>query len=121
MTRGIGSHPYNSLREADNSLHVTVADAAGVKAELNGSGAPLHLCAMSALRAALRPPEAAPAAIDPRTGRPFGDHGPAALAIEFAVDRVDGPGEGEDFLRAWREGSLDEWPEFYEFLTEQGA
>lgn len=53
----IGRHlaTFNLFREADNSLQVTVADANGVKAELNGSGAPLHLCAMNALRAALRP------------------------------------------------------------------
>jgi hypothetical protein len=51
----IGRHlaTFNLFREADGSLQVTIADAAGVRAELNGSGAPLHLCAMNALRAAL--------------------------------------------------------------------
>lgn len=58
---------------------------------------------------------------DPRTGRPLGDHGTAVQAIDFALEHCNewGPGEGEDFLRHWREGSLDEWPEFYEWLKEQ--
>jgi hypothetical protein len=48
---------FNLFREPDKSIHVTIADASGVRDELNGSGAPLHLCALSALRAAeeLRP------------------------------------------------------------------
>lgn len=59
--------------------------------------------------------------IDPRTNRPFGDHGTANQAIEYALEHVDGPGEGEDFLRAWREGDLEEWPEFYPWLSKQEA
>lgn len=51
----IGRHlaTFNLFREADGSLHVTIAEANGVREELGGSGAPLALCAMSALRSAL--------------------------------------------------------------------
>lgn len=57
--------------------------------------------------------------IDPRTGRPNGDHGTALEAIEFAIALADegGPGDCEDFLRRWREGDLGEYPEFYEVLA----
>lgn len=61
------------------------------------------------------------AAIDPRTGRPLGDHGTAVDAINFAVDEVpfgECP-EPDTFLRAWREGDLEEWPEFYEWLAKE--
>lgn len=44
---------FNLFRESDNSLHVTIAEARGVREELGDSCAPLHLCAMNALRAAL--------------------------------------------------------------------
>jgi len=57
--------------------------------------------------------------IDPHTGRPLGDHGTAGQAIEFALDKTDYYHEMDDFLRAWREGDLGEWPEFYEWLAEQ--
>lgn len=53
---------------------------------------------------------------DPKTGRPFGDHGPAQAAIDFLLDHRQAPGEETEFLRAWREGDLDEWPEFYSWL-----
>jgi hypothetical protein len=54
LTPSIGRHlaTFNVFREADHSLHVTIADARGVREELGESGAPLHLCAMNALRAA---------------------------------------------------------------------
>lgn len=52
--------------------------------------------------------------IDQRTGRPFGDHGTSSEAIEYALDAF-WPG-GIEFLSAWRDGGLDEWPEFYEWL-----
>ncbi len=58
---------------------------------------------------------------DPRTGRPLGDHGTAAQAIEYALEvipRSDCP-EPDTFLRAWREGDLEEWPEFYDWLRTQ--
>lgn len=38
--------------------------------------------------------------------------GTALEAINFALDSVDGPWEKMEFLRAWREGDLEEWPEF---------
>lgn len=56
--------------------------------------------------------------IDERTGRPFGDHGTANQAIDFVLD---GPGdfyEAGEFLSSWREGDLDEWPEYYLWLKE---
>jgi hypothetical protein len=51
----IGKHlaTFNLFREADHSIHVTIADARGVQNELGNSGAPLHLCAMNALRQAV--------------------------------------------------------------------
>lgn len=51
----IGKHlaTFNLFREADYSLRITIADARGVKDELGDSGAPLHLCAMNALYAAI--------------------------------------------------------------------
>ncbi|MEQ1950962.1 hypothetical protein ABMA59_06045 [Mesorhizobium sp. CN2-181] len=57
--------------------------------------------------------------IDPRTGRPIGDHGTAIQAINYALDveRDD----REAFLRCWREGDLEEWPEFYAWLAKQDA
>jgi hypothetical protein len=58
-------------------------------------------------------------AIDKRAGRPLDDHGTAAQAIEFALDSGDSYLEVDTFLRAWREGDLDEWPEFYEWLEQQ--
>lgn len=56
--------------------------------------------------------------IDTRTGRPWGDHGTANDAVEYALDEVDIVEEG-DFLRAWREGDLEEWPEFYTWLAKR--
>lgn len=53
--------------------------------------------------------------IDRRTGRPLGDHGTCLQAINYALD-VEGSGEAVEFLRAWREGDLEEWPEFYAWL-----
>jgi hypothetical protein len=51
----IGKHlaTFNVFREPDG-LYVTCADARGVADEIRGSGAPIHLCAMNALREALR-------------------------------------------------------------------
>jgi len=58
--------------------------------------------------------------IDKRTGRPFGDHGTANQAIAFAIDGMNGwCSEPEVFLKAWREGDLTEWPEFYIWLGMQ--
>ena len=55
MSTNIGRHlaTFNLFREPDGSLAVTIGEARGVAEELNGSGAPLALCAMTALRAAL--------------------------------------------------------------------
>lgn len=52
--------------------------------------------------------------VDPKTARPYGDHGSAEDAIRYALD-VEGE-DPETFLRCWREGRLDEWPEFYVWL-----
>jgi hypothetical protein len=51
---------------------------------------------------------------DPHTGRPFGDHGTANQAIDFALSEAH---ETYEFLKAWREGDLEEWPEFYVWLS----
>jgi hypothetical protein len=42
----------NLFRHPDNSIHVTFAEADGIKSELGDSKAPLYLCALNALRAA---------------------------------------------------------------------
>ena len=55
--------------------------------------------------------------IDPRTGRPFGDHGTASQAIEWALDHE--ADEPIAFLIDWREGSTYEYPEFLDWLKEQ--
>ena len=55
--------------------------------------------------------------IDPRTGRPLGDHGTASQAIEFLLYHRQAPGEETEFLKAWQEGDLADWPEFYEWLA----
>lgn len=63
--------------------------------------------------------------IDERTGRQIGDRGTYSHALTFALDvypdMADGAGDSTDFLRAWREGALDEYPEFYAWLAEQEA
>ena len=52
---------------------------------------------------------------DPSTGLPWGDHGTANEAIDWAVDYlvgVKGP-----FLRAWRIGdAARDWPGYYGWL-----
>lgn len=51
------------------------------------------------------------------------DHGTAAQAIEWALEHnPDGALEAGTFLGRWREGDLDEWPEFYAWLkTQEGT
>lgn len=61
------------------------------------------------------------AELDPRTGRPFGDHGSALDAINFLLSHHQAPGEEAAFLRRWREGDLGEWPEYYEWLSARAA
>lgn len=59
--------------------------------------------------------------LDPATGRPFGDHGTAAAALEFAFERIDDPAEQVEFLQDWYKGDAAEyWPMFYEWLRERG-
>lgn len=60
-------------------------------------------------------PEGESSPLDPRTGRAIGDHGTALQAIDFATEYYLCP-EPDAFLKSWKEGSLDEWPEFYEWL-----
>ncbi len=55
--------------------------------------------------------------INRNTGRPYGDHGTAEQAIEYAMNHADG--EIDAFLRCWQQGALDEWPEFYTWLEGQ--
>lgn len=54
----------NLFREADNSIHVTFAEARGVAEEVAGSGAPIYPLALNALRAAVELRPAPPAEID---------------------------------------------------------
>jgi hypothetical protein len=58
--------------------------------------------------------------IDPRTGRPIGDHGSAEAAIEFARAHAGNSHELIAFLEAWTEGrAFEEWPEFYTWLAKK--
>jgi hypothetical protein len=55
--------------------------------------------------------------IDTNTGRPFGDHGTANDALDYALDVIEDWAEMVDFLFAWREGAAyEDWPEFYHWL-----
>lgn len=54
--------------------------------------------------------------VDPRTGRPIGDHGTALQAIKFATSNHVVRGCESDFLGSWMLGELVSWPEFYEWL-----
>lgn len=67
-------------------------------------------------------PQATPAPeesyIDPRTGRPLGDHGTALQAINWALHHAGSDlGELHAFLTNWLEGNLDQWPEYYAWLA----
>lgn len=58
--------------------------------------------------------------LDPRTGRPFGDHGTHADALDYINSAIDcAPGEETEFLKAWSDGDLEEWPEYYEWLKDR--
>lgn len=60
--------------------------------------------------------------IDPRTGRPLGDHGTGGQAIDWVLNHSndDDAYNLEAFLKAWQEGgAFEEWPEFYEWLALQ--
>lgn len=46
-------------------------------------------------------------------------HGTHAQAMEFALNVHDDTLQTYEFLKAWREGDLGEWPEFYEWLDQQ--
>lgn len=54
--------------------------------------------------------------IDPRTGRPFGDHGEGHHAIQFALEELDDVYDMRVFLDGWLHGDLEGWPEFYAWL-----
>ena len=56
--------------------------------------------------------------IDKRTGRPAGDHGSTDEALRFALDVQADTLQTYEFLKAWREGNLKDWPEFYIWLKE---
>lgn len=47
-----------------------------------------------------------------------GDHGTAQDAIDFILDSPE-PWAAGEFLPRWREGNLDDWPEFYAFLAKR--
>jgi hypothetical protein len=48
----------------------------------------------------------------PKPGRT--DFGTALDAITYAVEKC--PDEAAEFLRAWQDGALEEWPEFLRWL-----
>ena len=54
--------------------------------------------------------------IDRFTGRPIGDHGTAHSAIRFAMECEHDLANRDAFLRAWTDGDLTEWPEYYGWL-----
>jgi len=59
-------------------------------------------------------------AIDPLTGRPYGDHGTAVQAIAYVLDTTQSAWTQETtFLKCWTEGELKDWPEFYVWLAQQ--
>lgn len=45
--------------------------------------------------------------------------GNAGDAIDFAIDHIEDPFERTDFLDAWREGAVSEWPEYARWLQVQ--
>lgn len=47
------------------------------------------------------------------------NHGTGEDAITFALDELDDTWDRLEFLRHWRDGVLDEWPEFYPWLDER--
>lgn len=54
--------------------------------------------------------------IDPRTGRPIGDHGTYLQAMQFATESYSAMGQEREFIKGWMEGSLDDWPDYYAWL-----
>lgn len=76
-------------------------------------------CSMGAAERCLHP--AVSAAFDPRTGRPYGDHGTAIEAIQFAAESGKVPMEEAAFLKNWMEGNLDQFPEYYSWLKDREA
>lgn len=46
-------------------------------------------------------------------------HGTHEHAVRFALEVHDDTLQTYEFLKAWSEGNLDEWPEFYEWLDTQ--
>jgi len=81
---------------------------------------PSELASFKKMDAALTPtPQSKMVGIDPRTGRPIGDHGTALQAIDWVLNKggSDARCEMEVFLKNWMEGNLDEWPEFYAWLS----
>lgn len=60
-------------------------------------------------------------AMDARRRERPGDHGEAMDAIDWTLDHCpDGGVEAYTFLKCWREGNLDEWPDYYFWLREAG-
>jgi hypothetical protein len=58
--------------------------------------------------------------IDPRTGFHIGYHGTHAHAIEYMLEVMESdPADQVEFIKGWRDGALDEFPEYYEWLREQ--
>lgn len=124
---------FNLFREPDKSLHVTIAEANGVRSELGASGAPLHLCAMNALRSAAE-------LIARSAGNELGAFRMGARAMRDAItERLDGaprfvqlandlplpdfptPPEPKEPAWLWWSGSDDEWFNNGPFKTREAA
>lgn len=60
--------------------------------------------------------------LDENIGFPIGFHGGYSHAVDYALDHLEQDTANQiEFLRAWREGSLEEWPEYYDWLREIGV
>lgn len=65
----------------------------------------------------MRLPFRTPPALDPATGRPFGDLGTADDALAFVLDNAGDDIEALSFLRYWDAGDVRAWPTFYPWLA----
>ena len=73
--------------------------------------APSAIVSLNGEKVSFRDPPWERKLYDPRTGRPFGDHGTESQACEWIVEVCNDtdPANTAEFLRAWREGGA--WEE----------
>ena len=48
------------------------------------------------------------------------DHGTPNQAIEWVI-HVNRGGQEREFLNCWQQGDLTQWPDYYEWLSQQPA